>query len=104
MRPSTILRLARVKAGFSQRELARRASVPQSTIARIETGEIDPRNSTLDRLLAECGYSLELEQRLGIGIDRTLIHGLLARSPRERVEYLANAASSIARLRGAARR
>jgi predicted transcriptional regulator len=104
MRPANILRIARKKAGLSQRELAARAGVPQSTIARIETGEIDPRNSTLDRVLSECGYSLELEQRLGIGIDRTQIHNLLAVRPRERVEQMAQAARAVVPLRGAARR
>jgi transcriptional regulator with XRE-family HTH domain len=47
--------------------------VPQETIARIERGRADPRLGTLDRLLEACGYGLEVEPRLGIGVDRSQI-------------------------------
>ncbi len=47
------IRRYRISLGLTQSELARRAKVSQSLIARIESGEIDPRVSTLRKIL-EC--------------------------------------------------
>jgi len=38
--------------GMTQTELARRAGISQSMIARIESGSVDPRVSTLSRIIA----------------------------------------------------
>ena len=59
--------------------------MPQETIARIESGRVDPRISTVDRLLEGCGYGLEHLPRLGIGVDRAQILERLAMSPDERL-------------------
>ena len=72
-----MLRHARRRAGFTQRQLAAKAEIPQETIARIEAGRADPRVETLDRLLEACGFGLESMPRLGIGVDRTQIRELL---------------------------
>jgi len=48
--PDDIRRL-RKKAGLTQAELAKRAGVSQSLIARIETGSVNPRLTTLKRIL-----------------------------------------------------
>ncbi len=45
------IRKLRKRAGLTQKELARRAGVSQSLIARIESGSVDPRLSTLKRIL-----------------------------------------------------
>lgn len=63
---------ARLEAGLSQRELARRSGVPQA-ISRIERGLVSPRVDTLDRLLRACGKDVGLVVRPGTGLDRTLI-------------------------------
>lgn len=47
--PEDIKRL-RMKAGLTQKELAKRAGVSQSLIARIEKGDINPRLSTLKKI------------------------------------------------------
>ena len=47
--------------------------MPQSTIGRIEAGSIDPRVGTLSRLLRACGFDLDVTERIGQGIDRTLM-------------------------------
>lgn len=63
--PSTagnLLLLARQQAGLSQRELAERAGVTQSEIARIESGKREPSIPTIQRILA--GAGLELRFRL----------------------------------------
>jgi len=83
---SRMLRHARRRAGLTQRQLAGQTGIPQETIARIEAGRVDPRVTTLDRLLEGCGYGLEHLPRLGIGIDRTVIRSLLDMTPSQRLE------------------
>src|SRR2546422_5140704 len=100
MRPGRSLAAARRRAGLSQRALAERAGVPQSTIGRIESGAIDPRASTLDRLLRACRFELEAVPRLGEGIDRSLIRERLGLSPRQRLEDAERASVVVARIRG----
>jgi uncharacterized protein len=58
-----LLRAARLRAGLSQHELARRAATSQSAIARYETGASTPSLPTLRRLLAAAGLQLVLETR-----------------------------------------
>ena len=53
-----LVRSARERRGLSQRALAERAGVEQSTIARIELGEADPAYSTVVRLLDAAGFRL----------------------------------------------
>ncbi|MBA2701982.1 MAG: helix-turn-helix transcriptional regulator [Chloroflexi bacterium] len=78
-----MLRHARSRANLTQRELAAKTGIAQETIARIERGRADPRVATLDRLLEGCAYGLEVEPRLGIGVDRSQILERLA-APMER--------------------
>ncbi len=95
-----MLILARRGAGLSQRALAERAGVPQSTVARIERGQIDPRASTLNALLRACDWELGL-QRVSVdanGIDRTLIREQLDRTPTQRVEGMVAAARLALRI------
>ncbi len=101
MKASRALRWARLTAGLSQRALAEKSGIPQSTIGRIETGAIDPRTSTLSRLIRACGYDLEVEPLLGLGIDRTLIRERLALSPDRRLQSVDAGARTLALLRGA---
>lgn len=89
---------------MTQRSLAARAGVPQSTIGRIETGAIEPRIDTLLRLLYASGHDLELSVRLGEGIDRAQIRERLALTPRQRIEDLTAAAAAVRRLHGLARK
>jgi len=80
---------------LTQRELAERAKVPQSQIAKIESGAIVPRVDTLDRLLEPCGEGLESSPRLGIGVDRTLARELLQLSPIERARVGAASSNNV---------
>ncbi len=95
---------ARRQAGLTQRQLAERAGVPQSTVGRIENGSLDPRTGTLDRLLKACGRELHAVPRPGEGVDRTQIRERLRLTPTERVDHAVAAARNIERFRGAARR
>lgn len=100
----TELARARRAAGMSQRALAARAGVPQSTVGRIEAGLMDPRVSTLERLLRECNAELVVTPRPGEGIDRTQFRERFKLSPRERVEYTAQSARAMDEFRRRARR
>ncbi len=99
MAPGRVLRQARRRAGLTQRQLAAFAGVPQSRIARIESGAIVPRVDTFDRLLAACGEGLETVRRPGSGVDRTGFRERLRLSPRERLERAAAEAAGLIVLR-----
>lgn len=93
-----LIRTARLKAGLSQRVLATRAGIPQSTVGRIETGRLVPRIDTVEKLLRAAGQTLAAEPELGIGVDRTLIRELLRLTPDERLRSAADHAAAMTRL------
>ncbi|MEA3020934.1 MAG: hypothetical protein QOI47_2458 [Actinomycetota bacterium] len=92
------VRTERRRAGLSQRELATRAQVPQSTVARVESGAHSPRVDTLERLLAACGRALEITDLLGIGVDRSQIRELLELDVAARFDRAAGDADGLAEL------
>lgn len=104
MMAARLLRRARRRSRLSQRELARRAGVPQSTVARIELGAISPRTDTLDRLLRAADQTLSVEPLLGVGIDRTQIRELLKLSPEQRLKLAEADARGLAAFDAAVRR
>lgn len=57
-RPDDIKKL-RIKAKLTQKELAKRAGVSQSLIARIERGDVNPRLSTIRRIFEALEEALE---------------------------------------------
>lgn len=58
--PSTEeIRKLRKLAGLTQKELAKRAGVSQALIARIESGQVDPRLSTLRKIITAITASKE---------------------------------------------
>jgi uncharacterized protein len=56
----SLIQLARLKAGLTQRDLADRLEVSQPTIAAYETGRRQPTVPTLMRILSAAGFDLEL--------------------------------------------
>jgi transcriptional regulator with XRE-family HTH domain len=103
MMASRLLRSARRRAGKTQRDLSAASGVPQATIARIESGGVDPRLGTLRKLLHACGYDLELASHLGEGVDRLHIRANLELTPAERLDRVARESAAVASLRGIAR-
>lgn len=79
---------------MTQRELARRAGVPQPTVARIEGEKSDPRTRTLARLLAACGKELSLSE-IASGVDRSAIRELLRLSPAARARLAVEEARNL---------
>jgi predicted transcriptional regulator len=99
-----LLRHARRRAGLSQRALATKVGVPQSYVARVESGRVDPSVGSLSRLLRGCGATLESEEGTGEGVDRTQFKEALRRTVRERLAAAAaDAAGLDAFLRAAGR-
>jgi transcriptional regulator with XRE-family HTH domain len=58
---AALLRDARARAGLSQRQVAARAGVPQSTVSTYERGHREPTLPTLDRLLRASGFQVRTE-------------------------------------------
>ncbi len=53
-----LIREARLRAGLTQAELARRVGTTQSAIARIERGRTEPSLARGRELIRACGYEL----------------------------------------------
>jgi predicted transcriptional regulator len=54
-------RWARKRAGMTQHDLAQATRMPQPSIARIESGAVVPRASTLIQILHATGHQLSVE-------------------------------------------
>ena len=91
MDASTLLLRARIRAGLSLRQLARRAGTSHATLSAYEHGRKVPTVETLDRILRAAGFvaGVDLEPDVG-GPDR-------AARGRELVEVLELAAMFPAR-------
>ena len=86
-----LIREARLRAGFTQAELAGRSGRERSVIARWEQGGSAPSLETLLELLAVCGYDLPLElaERDDDELARARESALL--SPERRLERMLHA-------------
>jgi transcriptional regulator with XRE-family HTH domain len=58
MTTGELIRSARLRAGYSQKELAQRLGMASSSIARWETDTVEPGYSTLRRVLQACGFDI----------------------------------------------
>jgi len=54
----SLVREARERAGLTQKQLAERSGIAQSTISAYESGKREPGVEALDRLLRAAGYEL----------------------------------------------
>lgn len=104
MNAASMLRMARRRAQISQRELSRRAGIPQATISRIENRVVSPTMDTLQPLINACGMELYVGDRASDGVDATLIREALRRSPPERLRYAVMVARRLDDMRRRARK
>lgn len=88
MLSGSLIREARVRAGLTQAELARRAGTSQSAVARWETGASPPSLERLRGVLAACGLELRIAMEEPDEGQRTLIESRLAVPPERRLEDL----------------
>lgn len=98
------LRDARHAARLTQRQLAARAGVPQSTVARIERGQLMPRVDTFDMLVRAADLRVAMEPLPGDGVDRSLIRDMLRLTPDKRLRVAVAGANNVARLVRSAKR
>jgi transcriptional regulator with XRE-family HTH domain len=103
MNAASMLRMARRRAQLSQRELSRRAGIPQATISRIENHVVSPTMDTLEPLIRACGMELHIGDRASEGVDVTLTREALRRSPAERLRYSVLTARRLDAMRRRAR-
>ncbi len=78
------LREAREAKGLSQRELGKKAGVPQGHISKIENGAVDLRLSSLVALARTLDLELELVPRKVVPAIKSLARSSLADALRER--------------------
>jgi transcriptional regulator with XRE-family HTH domain len=92
-----LLREARLRAGLSQGELARRAGKPTSVIGRWERGEVKPSLETLREVIRAAGFELGLMLSNSDEDDHdlALIRRSLAMTPAERFAHGESAARAI---------
>lgn len=83
-----VIAIGRRRAELSQRSLARRLGVPQSTVARWEAGDHEPSLASVERALEACGLAVIVGIANG---DDSYAHQIAAQlrlSPSERVRQL----------------
>ena len=98
-----LVKAARVQAGMTQRELARKARTAQSVVARIELNETSPSWTTLTRILAAAGFRVSPDLVRIPKLDRSELDDIpriLRLTPEERLLEVAR----VSRFVSAARR
>ena len=80
-----LVREARLRAGLTQREVAERTGLSQPTIARLESGAIQPSFSQVDRLIRACGLELRVGLATADDSDWSVAQANLRLSPDARV-------------------
>ncbi|MBN4066714.1 helix-turn-helix domain-containing protein [Simkania negevensis] len=82
-----LISLIRKQLMMSQRALAEKSAVPQSTISKIESGDLRPNVSTLDKISNALNYDLLITVVPRAGFEEIRRRQAVAKA-KERVEYL----------------
>lgn len=85
-----IIRSARLHAGLSMRELARRAKTSHATLSRYEDGTVQPSLAVVQRIVGACGLEMRIHLEAPDQSDHDLAASFLELTPRERLQSLAN--------------
>ena len=89
-----LIRQARVSAGLTQRELARRLGTHQPVISRWESESTRPDFESVVTAVEACGFDLIIELR-SVDHDTVLVKRELAKSPSESLTGLVDAVSAF---------
>ena len=81
-----LIRLARIKSGMTQVELARRAGVSQQVISEYETGRKEPTLPSLRRLINAAGYEIRMRLEPLSDHDESVERFLDTLDPKARAE------------------
>lgn len=86
---AAVIRNARVAAGLTQAELARRLGTTQPVVARLESRAANPTVETLERALQATGHRLALAaEHQRPSVDESLIRKHLELTPAQRLRML----------------
>jgi transcriptional regulator with XRE-family HTH domain len=99
----SLVRIARLRAGLTQRDLATRLDLPQSSVARWESGARQPSGDSLRAAVAACGLDIVVGLRAMDRSNDSLIWELLDLDPAERLGRQVAAANGTGALRAAGR-
>ncbi len=89
---------------MTQRQLAKASGISQAAIARIETGRIDPRASTVERLLEAAGRIPTAVSAVDPdGIDRPEIRRLLGMTDADRETWFFRSRANLVAFLASAR-
>jgi transcriptional regulator with XRE-family HTH domain len=102
---ATLIRQARVDAAMTQAELASRAGLSQSAIARLERGGSNPTIATLANVIAATGHRLTLGAAARrASFDEEQLRERLAMTPAERLANFTASSRNLAAMAQRARR
>lgn len=99
----SLVRIARLRAGLTQRDLAARLGLPQSSVARWESGARQPSVDSLRSAVAACGLDIVVGLRAMDRSNDSLIWELLDLDPGERLRRQVAAANGTRALSAAGR-
>ena len=102
---TALIRKARADAGLTQAELAARAGLRQSAIARLERGSANPTIATLDHVIAATGHRLILAAEPCLApFDEGQLRERIAMTPAQRLANFTASSRNLGSLTRLARR
>jgi UDP-N-acetylglucosamine 1-carboxyvinyltransferase len=102
---ASLIRQARTDAAMTQADLASRAGLSQSAIARLERGGSNPTISTLANVIAATGHRLSLSaQAHRASFDEAQLRERLAMSPAQRLATFTASSHNLGAMARRARR
>lgn len=102
---TSLIRRARIDAEMTQAEVAARAGLTQSAIARLERGRANPTVATLDNVIAATGHRLILAaEPHRVSFDEGQFLERLAMTPAERLANFTASSRNLGTLVRRARR
>lgn len=103
--PASLIRKARTDAGLTQVELAVRAGLTQSTVARLERGDSNPTVATLANVIAATGHRLTLAaEPHRASFDERQLRERLAMTPAQRLANFTASSHNLGEMARRARR
>jgi transcriptional regulator with XRE-family HTH domain len=101
----TLIRAVRNEAGMTQADLAARAGMSQSAVARLERRGANPTIATLDNVIRATGHRLILAaEPVGASYDEAQLRERLAMTPAQRLATFSASSRNLGELRRRARR
>jgi transcriptional regulator with XRE-family HTH domain len=101
---AALIRQARVDSAMTQAELAARAGLSQSAIARLERGGSNPTIATLANVIAATGHRLTLGASQRASFDEGQLRERLAMTPAERLANFTASSRNLGAIAQRARR